>query len=133
MTGGMARLNINDALLFCIASKSWTNVRKDCQVNVKQKVNLHQISQLPKQRQRKYDEAYLTLSFTSITVSNDERPHCVVCFKKFFHSHPYWSLFYCLNCCCNGTIQSLSLASDSMKPNKLRRHSETSHPEHKAI
>lgn len=46
---------------------------------------------------RRYDENYLFLGFTKTTINGEERPQCVV------------------------------LASDSMKPNKLRRHLETKH------
>lgn len=52
-----------------------------------------------------YDEAYLSLSFASTTEGSEERPQCIVCLKV--------------------------LASDSMELNKLRRHLETSHPDHK--
>ncbi|TKS64936.1 Zinc finger BED domain-containing protein 5 [Collichthys lucidus] len=58
-----------------------------------------------KAKTRKYDEAYLALGFTSTTVGKEERPQCVVCLKI--------------------------LARDSLKPNKLKRHLETTHPEHK--
>lgn len=58
-----------------------------------------------KTKSRKYDEAYLSFGFTCTTVGNEERPQCVVCLKV--------------------------LACDSLKPNKLRRHLETIHPEHK--
>lgn len=58
-----------------------------------------------KVKTRKYDEAYIAFGFTSTTVGNEERPQCVVCLKI--------------------------LACDSLKPNKLRRHLETTHPEHK--
>lgn len=58
-----------------------------------------------KTQTKKYDEAYLALSFTSTTVGNEERPHCVACLKI--------------------------LASDIMKLNKLRRHLDISHPKHK--
>ncbi|XP_059366129.1 zinc finger BED domain-containing protein 5-like [Carassius carassius] len=58
-----------------------------------------------KAKTRKYDEAYLALGFTSTTVGKEERPQCVVCLKI--------------------------LACDSLKPNKLKRHLETTHPEHK--
>lgn len=65
---------------------------------------------LPKQfsskaKTRKYDDTYLAFGFTCTTVGNEERPQCVVCLKV--------------------------LACDSLKPNKLRRHLETKHPEHK--
>lgn len=58
-----------------------------------------------KTKTRKYDDTYLVFGFTCMTVCNEERPQCVVCLKV--------------------------LASDSLKPNKLRRHLETNHPEHK--
>lgn len=50
---------------------------------------------------RKYDEAYLNFGFTSIAVSGEIRPQCVVC--------------------------AVTLANDSLKPTKLRRHLETKH------
>jgi len=50
---------------------------------------------------RRYD--YLSLGFTKTTINGEERPQCVVCLTV--------------------------LASDSMKPNKLRRHLETKHAE----
>lgn len=50
---------------------------------------------------RRYDENYLSLGFTKTTINGEERPQCVVCLTV--------------------------LASDSMKPNKLRRHLETKH------
>lgn len=52
---------------------------------------------------RRYDENYLSLGFTNTTINGEERPQCVVCLTV--------------------------LASDSMKPNKLRRHLETKHTE----
>lgn len=54
---------------------------------------------------RKYDEAYLALSFTSMTLGSEERPQCVVSMKI--------------------------LAADILKPNKLRCWLETRRPEHK--
>ena len=56
------------------------------------------------QPKRKYDEAYLALGFTVAEVGAEERPVCVLCLRQ--------------------------LAADSMRPNKLRRHLETSHPTH---
>ncbi len=50
----------------------------------------------------KYDEACLALGFTVNVVGEEERPMCVLCLK--------------------------TLAADSMKPTKLRRHIETMHP-----
>jgi hypothetical protein len=52
---------------------------------------------------RRYDENYLSLGFTKTSINGEERPQCVVCLSI--------------------------LASDSMKPNKLRRHLETKHAE----
>ncbi|KAL4083746.1 hypothetical protein QTP88_029062 [Uroleucon formosanum] len=52
---------------------------------------------------RRYDENYLFLGFTKTMINCEERPQCVVCLTV--------------------------LASDSMKPNKLRRHLETKHAE----
>lgn len=59
---------------------------------------------LPKAKTRKYDEAYVALGFTVTTVGDEERPVCLLCLKM--------------------------LAADSMKPNKLRRHLKTLHPNH---
>ncbi|XP_053171455.1 zinc finger BED domain-containing protein 5-like [Scomber japonicus] len=56
----------------------------------------------PKAKTRKYDEAYVALGFTVTTVGNEERPVCLLCLKI--------------------------LAADSLKPNKLRRHLNTLHP-----
>lgn len=56
------------------------------------------------QPKRKYDEAYLALGFTVGVVGAEERPMCVLCLKP--------------------------LAADSMRHNKLRRHLETTHPNH---
>ena len=58
----------------------------------------------PKAKSRKYDEAYVALGFTVTTVGDEERPVCLLCLK--------------------------TLAADSMKPNKLRRHLNTVHPNH---
>lgn len=45
---------------------------------------------------RRHDENYLSLGFTKNGINGEERPQCVVCLTV--------------------------LASDNMKPNKLRRH-----------
>ena len=58
-----------------------------------------------KTKTRKYDKRYFALSFTNTTEGNEERAQCVVCLK--------------------------TLATDSMKPNKLRCHLEISHLERK--
>lgn len=50
---------------------------------------------------RKYDDQYLDFGFTYITKGNEELPQCVVCHKV--------------------------LAAESMLPNKLKRHLETTH------
>ena len=57
-------------------------------------------------KKRRYDDTFLAFGFTCTTVGNQERPQSVVCLK--------------------------ALACDSLKLNKLRRHLETKHPEHKA-
>jgi len=49
------------------------------------------------------DEECLSLGFTRTTVGNEERPQCVICLKLF--------------------------VSDNIKPDKLRHHLKTSHPE----
>ena len=59
--------------------------------------------QTPK-RQRKYDETFLQYGFTSITENNEEKPKCLLC--------------------------SNVLSTESMKPNKLKRHFETTHKEY---
>uniref|UniRef100_A0A674NBR8 Uncharacterized protein n=1 Tax=Takifugu rubripes TaxID=31033 RepID=A0A674NBR8_TAKRU len=53
---------------------------------------------------RKSDEAYLSLGFTSTMIGQEERPQWVVCLKV--------------------------VAADSLKPNKMKRHLETHHPEY---
>lgn len=50
---------------------------------------------------RRYDDSYLSLGFTKTVVNGEERPQCVICL--------------------------VVLASDSMKPNKLKRHLDTKH------
>lgn len=57
-----------------------------------------------KAKTRKYDKAYVALAFTVTTVGDEERPVCLLCLK--------------------------TLAADSMKPNKLRCHLKTLHPNH---
>lgn len=52
---------------------------------------------------RRYDENYLSLGLTKTSINGEERPQCVVCLTV--------------------------LASDSMKPNKLRRHLKNKHAE----
>ncbi|XP_060782720.1 zinc finger BED domain-containing protein 5-like [Neoarius graeffei] len=54
---------------------------------------------------RQYDDAYIEMGFTSTLVGGEERPQCVLCLKV--------------------------LATESLKPNKLKRHLDTAHPEHK--
>lgn len=58
-------------------------------------------NQPPRSKTRKYNNSYLALGFTVNTVGDEERPVCVLCLK--------------------------TLAGDSMKPNKLKRHLETLH------
>lgn len=57
-----------------------------------------------KPKTRKYDKTYVALGFTVTTVGDEETPVCLLCLKM--------------------------LAADSMKPNKLRRHLNTVHPNH---
>ena len=52
---------------------------------------------------RKYCDDYVSLGFTNITVSNEEKPQCFLCGKV--------------------------LANFSMKPSKLRDHLTSLHPE----
>ena len=59
---------------------------------------------LPKPKSIKYDNAYLSLGFTVNVVGEEERPIGVLCLK--------------------------TLAADSMRPNKLKRHLKTLHPSH---
>lgn len=56
-----------------------------------------------KAKTRKYEENYLPLSFTKTVINGEEHPQCVICLNI--------------------------LAADSMKPNTLKRHIETKHPE----
>ena len=51
-----------------------------------------------KPKYRKYDPIYLSLGFTYKVINGQERPLCLLCMN--------------------------TLASDSMKPNKLKRHLE---------
>ena len=55
-----------------------------------------------KKKSRKYSETYLDFGFTFILQNGEEKPQCVICNKK--------------------------LASESMLPNKLKRHLTSSHP-----
>ncbi len=57
-----------------------------------------------KANRKENDDGYLALGFTAAVVGAEERPMCVLCLKP--------------------------LAADSMRPNKLRRHLETTHPSH---
>ncbi|XP_031333855.1 zinc finger BED domain-containing protein 5-like [Photinus pyralis] len=59
---------------------------------------------VPKIKSRKYSQEYLKFGFTCTEVNEEERPLCVICRK--------------------------TLAADSMKPNKLKRHLETLHSEY---
>ena len=56
-----------------------------------------------KPKSRKYDESYISLGFTSNVVGGEGRPVCVLCLK------------------------TLAVVA-SMKPNKMKRHLETTHP-----
>ena len=57
----------------------------------------------PKKKSYKYSDSYLDFGFTFILRNGEEKPQCVICSKV--------------------------LASDSMLPNKLKRHLKTSHPQ----
>ncbi|XP_063766181.1 zinc finger BED domain-containing protein 5-like [Eleginops maclovinus] len=74
---------------------------------IKRKPTLqYEPSSTPTQKKtRRYDEVYIGLGFTSTLVGGEERPQCVLCLRV--------------------------LAADSLKPSKLKRHLETTHPEHK--
>ena len=61
-------------------------------------------SQNSKPKYRKYDPMYLSLGFTYKVINGQERPLCLLCMN--------------------------TLASDSMKPNKLKRHFEKVHADH---
>ncbi|XP_060771673.1 zinc finger BED domain-containing protein 5-like [Neoarius graeffei] len=52
---------------------------------------------------RKYDDAYIGMGFTSTLVGGEERPQCVLCMTV--------------------------LAAESLKPNKLKCHLDTTHPD----
>jgi len=56
-------------------------------------------------KKRKYDESYMQFGLTSIIVSGEEKPQCVLCNKVLFN--------------------------DSMRPVKLKQHSENVHPQTK--
>jgi hypothetical protein len=67
-------------------------------------MNLQQIiveSCILKLKSRKYDESYLSFSFTSVTVNSEERPQCVLCLSI--------------------------LIANSINPDKLKWHLETKH------
>ena len=53
-------------------------------------------------KKRKYNDNYLELGFTSITIGGIQKPQCVICHKV--------------------------LTADSMRPNKLKAHLESVHP-----
>ena len=57
----------------------------------------------PKKKSRKYRDSYLDFGFTFILRNGEEKPLCVICSKV--------------------------LGSESMLPNKLKRHLKTSHPQ----
>ena len=57
----------------------------------------------PKKKSYKYNDSYLDFAFTFILWNGKEKPQCVICSKV--------------------------LASESMLPNKLKRHLKTSHPQ----
>ena len=57
----------------------------------------------PKNKSHKYSDSYLDFGFTFILQNGKEKPQCVICSKV--------------------------LASESMLPNKLKRHLQTSHPQ----
>ncbi|XP_026476390.1 zinc finger BED domain-containing protein 5-like [Ctenocephalides felis] len=61
-------------------------------------------SQNSKTKHRKYDPMYLSLGFTYKIINGQERPMCLLCMN--------------------------TLASDSMKPSKLKRHLEKVHADH---
>lgn len=56
-----------------------------------------------KKKTRKYDSEYLKIGFSWKEDNDEQRPQCVICFEV--------------------------LANESMRPNKLRRHIETKHPD----
>ncbi|GFV86359.1 protein FAM200B [Trichonephila clavipes] len=63
-----------------------------------------QTSIVPKIKSRKYSQEYLNFGFTITEVNGEEKPLCVICSK--------------------------TLAADSTKPDKLKRHFETLHGEY---
>jgi len=63
------------------------------------------IMKTPRGKRRRYHEEYIRMGFTSMVVGDEERPQCVLCLKV--------------------------LSSESLKPSKLRRHLESTHPEFK--
>jgi hypothetical protein len=60
---------------------------------------------ISKPKSWKYDESYLSFSFTNVVINREELPQCVLCLSV--------------------------LAADSMKPNKLKWHLETKHSDMK--
>lgn len=71
------RYHCSSALL---ASKSWSSLWNDCQVNVKQQTNLHQMSQLPKDRQENMTRHILP-SASPVPRWIMRRYHRVLCLK----------------------------------------------------
>ena len=57
----------------------------------------------PKKKSYKYSDSYFNFGFSFILRNGEEKPQCVIC--------------------------SMVLATESMLPNKLKRHLKTSHPQ----
>ena len=72
--------------------------------NKKSKITFEDDSDRPKKKSRRYNDSYLDFGlFTFILLNGEEKPQCVICSKV--------------------------LASESMLPNKLKRHLGSSHPQ----
>lgn len=102
IVGGAVRCRGGQALLLpCKASlKYFTVTKRKAERDGGKETN----ESGPKAKRRKYDEAYRAPGFTVTTVGDERRPVCLLRLKM--------------------------LAADSMKPNKLGRHLQTTHPQH---
>lgn len=94
---------IRNTLFYFVLFYSIINMEKFLIIESKRKQNEDNCKEENKRKFRKYDNNYLDFGFTYITIDNEERPKCIICLKVRV------------------------LAADSMVPNKLKRHLETTH------
>ena len=87
-----------------VAVSSATSVQSSkMDANKKRKITFEDDSDRPKKKSRRYNDSYLDFGFTFVLLNGEEKPQCVICSKV--------------------------LASESMLPNKLKRHLGSSHPQ----